>query len=288
MINEDLIKAIKAGINPVENLNTLYLNNTGLIHKIALKYTGLAEYDDLFQEGSIGLINAVNNYDPEQGAFSTYARMWIQHNMQRYIENNNKIRLPSYLGQLINRYKRIQEKAIKKNGQELTDAEIMAAMGISENALNNIRLGLTVEHLASLETPLRDSDNDSTLADMIPGGEDPGESVPEQMREEELRVILWEMVDRLPADQSQAVRQHYKEGRPVKEIAKTISCSYYQAKAQIEKGVKELKRTRGRLRPYLPDRIYSEALHGGGLARFKHTWTSQTERVAFRIMGIHD
>lgn len=82
MTNEQLIEAYRSGDKAA--LEQLIMQNKGLIAKLANKYMPMykgGDYDDLMQEGSIGLMRAVETYDQSKGKFSTYAFLWIQHAM---------------------------------------------------------------------------------------------------------------------------------------------------------------------------------------------------------------
>ena len=74
MTNEELVIRIQNHIDEADNMLQLWQQNTGLIATIAKKYSGYEDFDDLMQEGYIGLCNAVTAYNLEEGArFSTYA-----------------------------------------------------------------------------------------------------------------------------------------------------------------------------------------------------------------------
>ncbi|WP_416810387.1 sigma factor, partial [Dorea formicigenerans] len=74
------------------------------------KYTGYAEFDDLVQEGYLGLYEAVNHYDTARGIpFINYASYWITHRIRRYIERNSTIRVSFEMYQLTAKYRRIVE-----------------------------------------------------------------------------------------------------------------------------------------------------------------------------------
>lgn len=82
MTNEQLIEAYRSGDKAA--LEQLIMQNKGLIAKLANKYMAVykgGDYDDLMQEGSIGLLRAVETYDQSKGKFSTYAFLWIRQAM---------------------------------------------------------------------------------------------------------------------------------------------------------------------------------------------------------------
>jgi RNA polymerase primary sigma factor len=90
MTNEELVIRIKAGIDPAENMLALYNQVKAFIHKVAWKYQGQEEMEDLEQEGYLALYDAIEGYDPDTGyKFLTYAENWIRQAMRRYIEKNS-------------------------------------------------------------------------------------------------------------------------------------------------------------------------------------------------------
>ena len=82
MTNEQLVIRVKAGEDTAGNMLKLWQQNKGFIAKMAKKYQGYAEMDDMMQEGYIALCEAVRQYDPEQGVtFLHYAAFWIRQAM---------------------------------------------------------------------------------------------------------------------------------------------------------------------------------------------------------------
>ncbi|MBS4932989.1 MAG: sigma-70 family RNA polymerase sigma factor, partial [Clostridiales bacterium] len=89
MTNEQLVLRIKAGEDTAANMLKLWEQNKGMVYKIALKFKGQEEIEDLVQQGYLGLYDAVENYDTDaEVLFLSYATYWIKQSMQRYIENS--------------------------------------------------------------------------------------------------------------------------------------------------------------------------------------------------------
>lgn len=154
--------------------NRLVEANMRLVMRFAGDYAcdGL-EYEDLVQEGSIGLMKAAEMYRPEFGSsFATYAGYWIRSAISKAIASKGRaIRLPDYAQDILRR----TEKAELESGTRLSDDEAAKAMGVSMRTMRNIRL--LANPVASLDRPLKAVDDSPTLGELLPSDENPEEDV---------------------------------------------------------------------------------------------------------------
>lgn len=135
----EIATAIKAGDN--EAKTRLISCNLKLVVHIAEKYrcSGLT-FMDLVQEGNLGLMEAVDRFDPNKGRFSTYACKWIKCYILRAIKNKgNVIRKPFHMFSLINKLKQMEATLSNKIGRIPSDVELAEALGITVEQLNNVR-----------------------------------------------------------------------------------------------------------------------------------------------------
>lgn len=186
----------KINANAITARQVMTLYNLRLVVSVAKRYMGRGiAFLDLVQEGNLGLLRAVNKFDPTRGfKFSTYATWWIRQSISRYVtENARTIRIPAHMIESITRLLKVQRDLVQNLGRDPTFAEMAIKSGfLSEEDVNAIlelnpsgavtNPGLLqrwekatnkVQHILksaeepiSLESPVGDEEN-STLSDLI-------------------------------------------------------------------------------------------------------------------------
>lgn len=286
MTNEQLVTLIKSKIDTADNMLKLWQQNQGFIWKIANIYKGYEDIEDLKQQGYIGLCDAVQGYHPEENVpLINYAVFWIRQSMERYIENCGSIvRLPSHEKQRQRKYKKLIHDFEVQIGRKPTDWEICHYMQISYKVLEEMKNNAKMGQIGSLDNYIGE-DGDNTVGDMVPGDMDVEGLVLDKVEKEELKEMLWSMVDDLPGNQSQVLHSLFQEGNTLKVTGKKIGVTPERIRVIRQNALKELRKpSRKRmLIAYLPEAMECIAYHHNGVAEFNRTWTSSTELAALRI-----
>lgn len=282
MTNEQLTLRIQSGTDTAKNMLKLWQQNRGYICKVVNHYKAYAEEDDLQQEGYLGLCEAVEHYRPEEGAsFLSYAGHWIRQRIVRYIRSNGSIRLPEFMQGRIRDYRKMLDKWEKEYRRKPTEKETCCYLDISREKLRELEQVARMGKVTSLDVPIGE-DADGSLYDLLPGEENQEEAALERIQREQLRAVLWPMVDALPGQQPRILKARYLQGKTLRAIAEEDGKTLAAIQQQERKGIRELRKPQRsrRLLPFLEDQVYSQALRGNGVETFNRTWTSSTERAA--------
>lgn len=224
----------------------LIVSHLRLVVSLAREYgdTGL-DLLDLIQEGNIGLIEAVDRFDPTRGVrLSVYARWWIRQAIGQAIERQSQlIRIPVYLFRAILRFQRLKA-SFGAEGISETD-DLLLAPGLTTERLRHIEE--TVGNVWSLDIPIYEDAEAESLEELLP---DESMPTPERAALIELfREELLDMVGKLPAREAQVLRWRYGlEGtKPLTlaEIGAKLGLSRERVRQIEERALRRLKEVWG-------------------------------------------
>lgn len=153
----DLAERIKAGDQKARD--HMIRANLRLVVKIAGDYSGYGvSTSDLISEGNIGLMHAVERFDPEKGGkFSTYGSWWIKQAVKRSLANQSKtVRLPIHMVDKIARMRRIASMLAETLGREPTDDELAAELGLPRQKIAMLKQAAL--RPTSLDAPVNDGE----------------------------------------------------------------------------------------------------------------------------------
>jgi RNA polymerase primary sigma factor len=181
--------------------------NLRLVVKIAHDYEGFGlPLLDLISEGNIGLMKAVERFDPAKGGkLSTYGSWWIKQSIKRALANQSKtIRLPVHLVDKISKMRRIAMKLQEEFGREPTDEELGEELGISAARVAQMRTAAI--RPASLDAPIGDDDSNN-FSEVV---QDENADTPyEHLEEKTVTKMLQEMVKTLDPREATILRYRF-------------------------------------------------------------------------------
>jgi len=143
-----LAKAVDAG--DMEARDLMIRSNLRLVVNIARGFTGRGlGLQDLIEEGNLGLLRAVEGFDPAMGTrFSTYASYWIKQSIKRALINSSKtIRIPAYMVEILAKWQRASHRLLEDLGRTPTHEEVARLVGLPRKRLSLIKKAILINSL---------------------------------------------------------------------------------------------------------------------------------------------
>jgi len=212
-----------------------------LVQTVARKFAGLGEsHEDLLQEGAMGLINAVDLYDPDRGVqFSTYATHLVEGQIRHYLRDKGKlIKQPAWVQELTTKIVKATDALTQELDRAPTLAEIAERVGTTQDAIRRMLDARERSKVASLDAATRDEDGQAPAIDP--------EKLSEQSDEVHLpiedRIFLREAMSRLKTLERKVVHYFYYLDLNQTEIARKLGISVNYASYLLRGAVAKLKK----------------------------------------------
>ncbi|MGD9680927.1 MAG: RNA polymerase sigma factor RpoD/SigA [Candidatus Obscuribacterales bacterium] len=187
-----------------EAADTLILTHMKVVTAMARRYNGRGlPLQDLVQEGAIGLMNALDRFDPDKGIrFSTYATWWVREAMTRSLSNKSRnIRIPVHLNEFMTKLRRVRSEMSIELGRKPEQEELARRLGVSREKVESALIHC--QPCESLDQKIISDDSDGcTLSDSVVDSD--ADNAEQQLEQEFTRKRVEKLLERL-SDKEQAV-----------------------------------------------------------------------------------
>lgn len=200
----------------MENRDRFISDNLGLVHSCCKRFMGKGvEYDDLFQAGCIGLIKAVDGFDPERGlCFSTYAVPAVLGEIKRLFRDGGSVKVSRSLRELALKARSERDRMLQREGREPTVAVLASRLAVPAEDI--------VEALCATQPTVSltlESDGEEKQLDLAVG--DDGDMLTD-------RLVIEQAMRRLPERDRNIIRLRYFDSKTQNETAKELSMTQVQ------------------------------------------------------------
>ena len=231
---QELLRRTKEG--DMDAREKLILGNLRLVLSVVGRFNPKHDSaDDLFQVGCVGLIKAIDNFNPEFAVrFSTYAVPMIIGELRRYQRDNNAVRVSRGIRDLAYRALQIKEAVSLKEGREATIPEIARGLGVTERAVGEAMEAI-VEPVSLFDSVYGEDEDKMYVIDKLADDDEEGDTWIENM-------ALKEALGRLVGREREIIMSRYFSGKTQMEIADEIGISQAQVSRLEKSAIEKMRR----------------------------------------------
>lgn len=214
-----------------EEINILIKQNERLIYSLMKDYNNYIDKEDLYQVGVIGLINAYKNFKEDKGVkFSSYAYLYIQGEIKKYLRENRTFKINKDTSALCNKVKHANSLLEQRLMRKPTTKELCEFLEIDELKLETI-LGIQ-NPVQSLDEPIINNGKSSSLYEIIPNKEN---------NELDDLISLKENLNKLSHEDKRLLQYRYFNDKTQSEVAKILGLSQVKVSREEKKILQKLK-----------------------------------------------
>ncbi|MEL6383624.1 MAG: sigma-70 family RNA polymerase sigma factor [Cyanobacteria bacterium J06626_18] len=221
--------------------NQLVRLNTGLVRKVVhrLNHQCSEAYEDLEQIGFLGLIRAIERFDPKQGcAFSSFAVPYIRGEILHYLrDRSGTVKIPRRFQDLQRAAQKVRNTLTQELGRSPSDSEIAAELNVSEAEWQEAKLAQKNRSLISLDAPIGSQGDDTglTIGESLTDGQ-----TSKLMQWEEDRAQLQGALSQLEENIRIVIEQVYFQGMARKQVAEQMNISPMTVTRRLQRGINQL------------------------------------------------
>jgi RNA polymerase primary sigma factor len=240
---EEIFLSRRARAGDQRARNELVERNLRLVVSVAKRYRGMGlSFEDLIQEGNLGLVRAVEKFDPDRGLrFSTYVTWWIRQAIGRAVADKGRaIRVPVHMGEKLRKMTRTSKELSAELGREPTDEEVAERLGWTAEEVQNVK-DARLDASMSLNRPLGLGDDASEIEQFIED-ERASDTTGEVMLKMEA-ISLQEAIKRLPDHYRYVLARRYglddREPATLAELREELKVSRERVR-QLQRGAEQM------------------------------------------------
>ena len=231
---QELLKRVREG--DMDAREQLILGNLRLVLSVVGRFNLKHDSaDDLFQVGCVGLIKAIDHFNPDfEVRFSTYAVPMIIGELRRYQRDNNAVRISRGLRDLAYRALQVKEEVSRKEGRDATLSEIAKRLEVSERAVGEAMEAI-VEPISLYDSVYGEDEDKMYVIDKLSDESEESDSWIES-------IALKEALSKLVGRERDIIRLRYYKGRTQMEIASEIGISQAQVSRLEKSAIEKLRK----------------------------------------------